>query len=111
MFRKIVSLSLLVSLVALSSSGILMILLNDFAFQLQMHPIHKVFGVILTVSGAIHVYYNFSAIKKYLGTQKLAIFTAVLTVVMVLLVVIGMYKPLDMDKVKQIEEIMQTLEG
>lgn len=63
MFRQFISLTLLVSLVALSSSGIMMILLGSFEFQLQMHPVHKIFGILLTLSGAFHVYYNFAAIE------------------------------------------------
>ena len=52
-----------------------MIALNSFAFQLHMHPVHKLFGVLLTISGAIHLYFNFGAIKTYLGTKKVAIFS------------------------------------
>lgn len=111
MFRKITSLTLLLSLVALSSSGILMIVLGSFEFQLQMHPVHKVFGVLLSISGAIHLYLNFGAIKKYLGTKKLALFAVFLTVMMVGLYAVGMAKPLDPQKVQQIENIMKSMEN
>lgn len=111
MFRQFISLTLLVSLVALSSSGILMIVLNSFEFQLQMHPVHKIFGVLLTLSGAFHVYYNFGAIKKYLSKKKMMFFTLVMTFLMVALYAVGTAKPLDKQKIQQIEEIMRTLEG
>ena len=111
MFRKLVSLTLLVSLVALSSSGILMIVLGSFEFQLQMHPVHKIFGVLLTIAGAFHLYFNFGAIRKYLGDKKLALIAVLLTVVMVGLYGVGMAKPLDKQKVQQIEQIMKTMEG
>jgi len=111
MFRKSVSLTLLVSLVALSSSGILMIILGSFEFNLQMHPVHKIFGILLTISGGLHLYFNFGAIKKYLGNKKLALITVLLTVVMVGLYGVGMAKPLDPQKIQQIEQIMKTMEG
>lgn len=111
MFRKFVSLTLLVSLVALSSSGILMIVLGSFEFNLQMHPVHKIFGVLLTVSGAFHLYYNFAAIKKYLGQKRLIIFTVFMTFLMVTLYAVGFSKPLDPVKVNQIEKIMKTMEN
>ena len=57
-FRKAVSITLLVSLMALASSGIMMIVLNSLEFQLQMHPVHKIFGVLLTIAGALHLYLN-----------------------------------------------------
>ena len=111
MFRKIVSITLLVSLVALSSSGILMIVLSSFEFQLQMYPVHKIFGILLTISGAVHLYFNFSAVRKYVGDKKIALAATVLTVIMIALYGVGMAKPLDKQKVQQIEEIMRTLEG
>jgi uncharacterized membrane protein HdeD (DUF308 family) len=111
MFRKFISLTLLVSLVALSSSGILMIILGSLEFQLQMHPVHKIFGVLLTISGIFHLYYNFSAIKKYLGQKKMILFTLGLTFFMVTLYAIGVSKPIDTKKVKQIEQIMKTMEN
>lgn len=111
MFRKAVSLSLLIAFAALSTSGMMMIFLNSFEFQLQMHPVHKIFGVVLTIAVPFHLYYNFNAIKDYLKEQRLAIFTGLLTVVLVALYAIGLNKPLDKEKIKQIETIMQTLEG
>lgn len=111
MFRQFISITLLVSLAALSSSGILMIVLGSFEFQLQMHPVHKVFGILLTLSGAFHVYYNFGAIKKYLGKKKIMLFAVSMTFVMVALYGIGMAKPIDAEKVEQIEKIMRTMEG
>lgn len=110
MFRQFVSLTLLVSLVALSSSGILMIVLGSFEFQLQMHPVHKIFGILLTLSGAFHLYYNFTPIKKYLSKRKMMLFALVLTFIMVGLYAIGMSKPIDSKKVEEIEKIMQTME-
>jgi len=110
MFRKMISLTLLVSLVALSTSGISMIVLGSLEFQLQMHPVHKIFGVLLTLSGAFHVYYNFAAIKKYLGKKKMMLFALVMTFIMVTLYAVGMSKPIDSKKIEQIEKIMQTME-
>ena len=111
MFRQLISITLLVSLVALSSSGILMIVLNSFEFQLQMHPVHKIFGVLLTISGAFHVYYNFGAIKKYLGKRKVILFAMLMTFILITLYTVGMSKPIDKDKVQQIEKIMQTMQS
>lgn len=111
MFRKLVSITLHVSLVALSSSGIMMIVLGSFEFQLQMHPVHKIFGVLLTIVGFLHLYINFSAIKKYLGNKKIALVAVALTVMMVGLYAVGSAKPLDKQKIQEIEKIMRTLEG
>ena len=111
MFRQFISITLLVSLVALSSSGILMIVLGSFEFQLQMHPVHKIFGILLTLSGAFHLYYNFGAIKKYLSKRKMMLFAMVMTFLMISLYAVGMAKPIDKQKIQQIEQILSSMEN
>lgn len=111
MLRQLTSITLLVSLIALASSGLLMIILGSFEFQLQMHPIHKVFGVIMCVAGGLHTYLNFKPIKAYLKEKKLLIAGVLLSIFMILLVVVGMNKPLDQDIIKSIEHSMSQLES
>ena len=110
MFRKIVSLALLISLIAICSSGLMMIILGDFAFQLQMHPVHKIFGVIFSIAGVLHLYLNFNPIKKYLSNKKLMVLTAILTFMVVGLYAIGLNKPLDENKINDITQIMKSME-
>ena len=110
MFRKTVSITLLVSLMALASSGMLMIFLNSLEFQLQMHPVHKIFGILMTLSGAFHVYFNFKPIKKYLSLRKVFVFGVGMVLIMSFLYVVGMNKPLDKQKIQEIEVLMLQLE-
>ena len=110
MFRKFVSIALVVSLMALASSGLLMIFLNDFAFQLKMHPVHKIFGIIMSVAGLFHVYFNFGQIKKYLGIKKLAVGFGVLCLMLAGLYTVGLNKPIDQQALSEIEAIMPRLE-
>lgn len=106
MLRQCVSIALVLSLVALSSSGMLMIFLNSFTFQLQMHPVHKIFGIIMTVAGCLHLYLNFSPIKRYLKDRKVLVVGVCLTIGLVFLYVVGLNKPLDPASVEQIEQLM-----
>ncbi|MRX64855.1 DUF4405 domain-containing protein [Maribacter luteus] len=111
MFRKTVSITLLVSLMALASSGIMMILLNSLEFQLQMHPVHKIFGVLMTISGAFHIYFNFKPIKKYLSMRKVLVVGIGMLLMMSLLYVVGFNKTMDKDKIQEIELLMSQLEN
>tara|TARA_R110001583_G_scaffold14689_2_gene61352 strand:+ start:512 stop:850 length:339 start_codon:yes stop_codon:yes gene_type:complete len=111
MFRKTISITLLVSLMALASSGIMMILLNSLEFQLQMHPVHKIFGVLMTISGAFHIYFNFKPIKKYLSMRKVLVVGIGMLLMMSLLYVVGFNKTMDKDKIQEIELLMSQLEN
>ena len=103
MVRKIVSITLLVSLMALVSSGIMMMFINSFEFQLRMHPVHKLFGIIMTISGMLHVFYNLKSIKKYLDSRTILVFGIVMVFFMFFLYYAGYKKPIDKNVIKEIE--------
>jgi len=109
MNRKIVSTTLLVSLLALASSGIMMIVLGSYEFNLRMHPVHKIFGITMTISGILHVYYNFKSIKKYLGSRKVLLFGIGMVAFMLLLYFAGYKKPLDEKIIDEIENSASKL--
>ena len=111
MFRKAVSITLLVSLMALASSGIMMIVLNSLEFQLQMHPVHKIFGILMTISGGFHIYFNFKPLKNYLSARKILVVGIGMVLMMSLLYVVGFNKPLDKEKIQEIELLMSQLES
>ncbi len=110
MFRKIVSTTLLVSFLALASSGIMMLIMGSYEFQLRMHPVHKLFGIAMVLSGCLHAMLNFKAIKKYLTAPKVLIFGIVLLVFMALLYVAGFNKPIDASVIKEIENSASMLQ-
>jgi Domain of unknown function (DUF4405) len=111
MLRQCASIALLVSIIALGSSGLLMIFLNSFTFQIQMHPVHKIFGIIMCVSGCLHIYLNFRPIKTYLNNRKLLITGTLLSIFMIFLFVVGLNKPFDHEVVKSIEKAMSQIES
>lgn len=110
MLRQCVSITLVLSLIALGSSGLLMIILNSFSFQLQMHPVHKVFGIIMFFAGCLHLYLNFKPIRNYLKNRKVLILGTILSVFLIFLIVVGLNKSVDPKKVEQIQQIMSQME-
>ena len=45
-----------VSFVAMSTSGLLMIVMDRTSFTLQMHPVHKVFGLLMVATALVGLY-------------------------------------------------------
>ena len=64
----------------------------------------------MTLSGAFHVYFNFKPIKKYLSLRKVFVFGVGMVLIMSFLYVVGMNKPLDKQKIQEIEVLMLQLE-
>jgi len=111
MFRNCVSITLVISFIALGASGVLMTILNSFTFQLQMHPVHKIFGIIMALAGCFHIYLNFNPIKRYLKNKKVLVFGVILSIFLIFLVAIGLNKPMDPTGIEKIERLMSQLES
>ena len=56
---------------------------------MQMHPVHKIFGVMMCVSACFHIYFNFKSIRNYLKINRIAISGSVLFIVFILLFFVG----------------------
>jgi len=110
MFKKYISTILLFSLIALGSSGLLMIFLNSLEFRIRLHPVHEIFGIIMCVSAFFHIYFNFKSIKNYLKEKQLLIASILLTVVLIFLYAVGLNKPIDAQFIEKIEALISQLE-
>ncbi len=110
MFKKYISTILLFSLIALSSSGLLMIFSNGLSIKLRMHPVHEIFGMIMCISGGLHIYFNFKSIKKYMKEKQIIIACILLTVVLIFLYGVGLNRPIDAKFIEQIEGLISQIE-
>ncbi len=50
MARKFFTVSLFISFIAMSTSGMMMFVIEKPSFTIQMHPVHKLFGLIMIIS-------------------------------------------------------------
>jgi hypothetical protein len=109
-FKKYISIILVFSLIALGSSGLLMIFLNSFEFKLRMHPLHPIFGIIMCVAGCFHIYFNFKRIKNYFREKKIIIASILLTVVLILMFAVSLNKPIDPIFIEKLKEVISQIE-
>lgn len=110
MLRQFASITLVVSFIALGISGLLMIILNSFTFQMQMHPVHKVFGIIMVLAGCLHVYMNFPAMKNYLKNKRTLVLGVAMSCLLTFLFVVGINKPMDQSTIEKVEQLMSQME-
>lgn len=101
MFRKIISIALTISFVAMGSSGILMLFNEGFAFQLKMHPVHNIFAVVMIVAGLAHLCLNYKPLMAYLKLKPVWILGLVLTILMTLLYTAGLNRPMDPEMMER----------
>lgn len=85
MLRRFATVSLAVSFVAMATSGLMMFFVEKPSFTIQMHPVHKLFGLVMVVAAIIHLTLNFQSLKVHLQTRKVALFGGILVIALVLL--------------------------
>lgn len=93
MLRKIFAVSLFVSFMAMATSGMMMLAIEKPSFTIQMHPVHKLFGILMIVSVFGHLSFNYRTLFNHLKTRAVSLFAAVLVVILVLLYGVSLNNP------------------
>jgi cellulose synthase/poly-beta-1,6-N-acetylglucosamine synthase-like glycosyltransferase len=107
MLRKTVSIILAVSFIAMASSGMMMFFTGNIAYQLKMHPVHNVFGLIMVIAGIIHFILNIAPLAASVRRRKLALTGGVMVVLMIVLYAAGLHRTMDPVTVQKISDIMR----
>lgn len=90
MLRKIIAVSLFVSFVAMATSGMMMFVIEKPSFTIQMHPVHKLFGLIMILSVVGHLCFNWRSLANYVKTRTVAVFGGVMVAALVMLYGVAM---------------------
>ncbi len=111
MFRRIVAMAMLVSIVAMATSGAMMFVIERPSFTIQMHPVHKLFGLLLIVSAIAHITLNFNGIRAHLRSRSAVMVVSLLTAVLVLLYGVALNNPVPSELATQMDEAARKVES
>ncbi len=84
--------ALFVSSLAMASSGLLMFFIERPSFTIQMHPVHKIFGLVMVMAVISHLTLNYRVLLSYLKNRSVSLFGAVLIVILILLYGVSLNK-------------------
>ena len=85
MTRKLIDITLFVAFIAMATSGMMMFVIEKPSFTIQMHPVHKLFGLIMIAAVIGHLSFNYRMLFNYLKTTAVAVLGGVLIILMVVL--------------------------
>lgn len=85
MFRKFVAVTLFVSFIAMATSGMMMFVIERPSLTIQMHPVHKLFGLLMVMAAAAHLALNFRQFKNHVKKRSIALTGVALIVSLVVL--------------------------
>jgi hypothetical protein len=110
MFRKIVAITMFISIVAMSTSGLMMIVIDRTSFTLQMHPVHKVFGLLLVVTAVAHITLNFRSLKAHAKARAAGIAGGLLVAALVGLYAVALSNSVPPDTAAALDALSKKAE-
>ena len=84
MVRKMTAITLLVSFIAMSSSGLMMFVIEKPSFTIQMHPVHKLFGLILILAVIFYLFFNYKSLAGYLKKKLNILYGSFLVMLLII---------------------------
>lgn len=111
MIRKLTALLLLVSFVAMSSSGLLMLVVDQPSFTIRMHPVHKLFGMALVGAVGVHLVLNFRALRQHLRDKRVLALGALLSGLLIAAYAGAALRPMDADVARSLDNAAKRLES
>ncbi len=111
MIRKIAAVTLAVSFLAMSTSGMMMFVIEKPSFTLQMHPVHKLFGLIMVIAATAHISLNFRPLLKHLQERAVAVWGGLLVVLLVVLYGVALDNEVPDDLAAQMDSAAARAEG
>lgn len=72
MLRNITAMGLFVSFLAMASSGLMVFTIEKPSFTIQMHPVHKLFGLVMIISVVAHLSFNYTGLLNHMKNRATA---------------------------------------
>ena len=87
----------------MASSGIMMMVIERPSFTIQMHPVHKVFGILMVLSVIGHLSFNMRMLLTYLRQRGAAVAGGVLVALLVVLYGVVINNELPPENITQLD--------
>nr|WP_285229180.1 DUF4405 domain-containing protein [Marinobacter sp. C7] len=100
-----------VSFLAVATSGMMMFVIEEPSFTIQMHPVHKLFGLLMVVAAVIHISFNYLALINHLKSKSISIYGGALVVCLVLLYGAAINNKVPADLAKQMDSAAAELDS
>lgn len=111
MFRRIVAMAMIISFMAMATSGAMMFVIERPSFTIQMHPVHKLFGLLMVISAIAHISLNFRSIKAHLKFRSGVVAISILSVFLVLLYAAAVNNKVPTELAQQMDEAAAKVES
>lgn len=110
MRRSITAVALFVSFVAMSTSGVLMLIMDRPSFTIRMHPVHKLFGIVMVLAMLSHLTLNARALLAHTRNRWALVGGGLLTVLLVMTYAVVVASPVAPEAAKVLDQAAREME-
>ena len=110
MRRSVTAIALFVSFVAMSTSGLLMLFMDRPSFTIRMHPVHKLFGIVMVLAVLSHLTLNARALLAHTRNRWALVGGGLLTVLLVVTYAVVVASPVDPEAANVLDQAARQLE-
>lgn len=111
LFRRFVAVALLVSFVAMATSGLMMFVIERPSFSIQMHPVHKLFSLLMIAAATCHIILNRRPLLAHLKHARAGIFGGVLAAGLAALYILAFSNPVAPELAAQMDNAAAAAEA
>lgn len=109
--RSVTAALLMVSLLAMSTSGLLMLVVDQPSFTLRMHPVHKLFGLVMVAAAPVHLALNWRALQAHLARRGTAMVGLVAVLALVAAYAVVALNPVPEEDAAVLDEAARRIEA
>ncbi len=111
MIRRLTTPVLLVAFLGMASSGLMMLIVDQPSFTLRMHPVHKLFGIVLVAAVGVHLYTQAATLRRHLKAPAARSVAGLVLTLLVICYALAWMNPVASEQARQLDDMARRIEA
>lgn len=111
MIRRLTTPVLLVAFIGMASSGLMMLIVDLPSFTLRLHPVHKVFSIVLVLAVGLHLFTQAATLRRRLKDPAARCTAGLVMLLLVVCYALAWMNPVVPQQAQQLDEMARRIEA
>ncbi|WP_027474191.1 DUF4405 domain-containing protein [Curvibacter gracilis] len=111
MMRRLTTSVLLVAFVGMASSGLMMLVVDQPSFTMRLHPVHKVFGILLVAAVGVHLFTQAATLRRHLKAPVARSVAGLVLTLLVICYALAWMNPVAPESAQQLDDMARRIES
>lgn len=111
MMRRLTTSVLLVAFLGMASSGLMMLVVDQPSFTMRLHPVHKVFGILLVAAVGVHLFTQAATLRRHLKAPAARSVAGLVLTLLVICYALAWMNPVAPEQAQQLDDMARRIEA